>query len=303
MTKKVLPVLVVALIAIGAWLAYTQFVRVEPLPEGLIQSNGRIEGDTVTVSSKYAGRIAEIFFEEGYAVHSGDIVATLEALEINAKVRQAEQAMEVVVHEREAARRQSEQAQRDATRFQALFADGTATAHEAEQAMLAYEVALEQLTGITAKLKRAVAAFDETTIVRDDLTLTAPADGIITNRLHEPGVVIAAGTPVVTIVNLDQLHLKVYIPEIQIGKLRRGLPARIYTDAFPETPYEATVGYIASRAEFTPKEVQTQDERVKLVYAVKLDVTANPDHQLTPGIPADAVIRWNESVAWSAPRW
>jgi len=75
------------------------------------------------------------------------------------------------------------------------------------------------------------------------------------------------------------------------------------TDAFPDEPFAATVRYIASQAEFTPKEVQTPDERVKLVYAVKLYLDANPDHRLTPGLPADAVIRWQESASWAKPRW
>lgn len=80
------------------------------------------------------------------------------------------------------------------------------------------------------------------------------------------------------------------------------MPARIHTDAFPDEPFEATVRYIASKAEFTPKEVQTPDERVKLIYAVRLYLTANPNHRLTPGLPADAVIRWKDGVAWSKPR-
>jgi len=71
----------------------------------------------------------------------------------------------------------------------------------------------------------------------------------------------------------------------------------------PDKPFPATVRYIASRAEFTHKEVQTPDERVKLVYAVKLYLTKNPDHRLTPGLPADTVIRWKEGVEWEKPHW
>jgi HlyD family secretion protein len=114
---------------------------------------------------------------------------------------------------------------------------------------------------------------------------------------------VAAGTPLFDVVDLDRLYLKVFVPEAQIGKVRLGLPARIHTDAFPERSFAATVRFIASRAEFTPKEVQTPDERVKLVYAVKLSLEDNPEHRLTPGLPADAVIRWRDDVAWRAPRW
>ncbi len=103
--------------------------------------------------------------------------------------------------------------------------------------------------------------------------------------------------------DLDRLYLKVYVPERQIGKLRLDLPARVYTDAFPQQPFAARVRYIASRAEFTPKEVQTTDERVKLVFAAKLYLDENPEHRLSPGLPADAVIRWKEDTPWERPRW
>jgi HlyD family secretion protein len=99
------------------------------------------------------------------------------------------------------------------------------------------------------------------------------------------GEVITAGSPIFDIVNLDRLYLQVYIPEKDIGKVRLGLPARIYADAFPNTFFPATVRYIASRAQFTPKEVQTPDERVKLVFAVRLYLDENPNHCLLPVFP------------------
>jgi HlyD family secretion protein len=117
------------------------------------------------------------------------------------------------------------------------------------------------------------------------------------------GEVIAPGAPLFDIVDLDRLYLKVFIPANEIGKVRLGLPARIHTDAFPNEPLAATVRHIASQAQFTPKEVQTPDERVKLVYAVKLYLDANPQHRATPGLPADAVIRWKEDAPWAKPRW
>ena len=136
----------------------------------------------------------------------------------------------------------------------------------------------------------------------DDLTIVAPTSGTVTTRMVDVGEVVATGAPLLELVDLDRLYLQVYVPELQIGKVRLDLPARIHTDAFPDQPFDATVRYIASKAEFTPKEVQTPDERVKLIYAVRLYLTANPDHRLTPGLPADAVIRWKDDVAWSKPR-
>ena len=122
-------------------------------------------------------------------------------------------------------------------------------------------------------------------------------------RMTDVGEVVAAGSPLVTLVDLDRLYLRVFVSEIQIGSIPLGLSARIYTDAFSSKPFPATVRYISSRAEFTPREVQTPEERVKLVYAVKLYLDANAEHRLTPGLPADAIIRWRDDVPWAEPRW
>ncbi|MCK9989998.1 MAG: HlyD family secretion protein, partial [Rugosibacter sp.] len=160
-----------------------------------------------------------------------------------------------------------------------------------------------QLTTARAQQAQAEAALAEAQSVQDDLTIRAPAGGILTTRMVDVGEVIAPGAPLFDIVDLDRLYLQVYVPEKDIGKVRLGLPARIYTDAFPDEPLAATVRHIASQAQFTPKEVQTPDERVKLVYAVKLYLDANPQHRATPGLPADAVIRWQEGAPWARPRW
>jgi HlyD family secretion protein len=160
------------------------------------------------------------------------------------------------------------------------------------------ELAAAQGVLATAQAKRA-----EAQTALDDLTLASPAAGIVTSRFANSGEVITAGAPIFELVDLDRLYLKVFVPEKEIGKVRRGLPARIYSDAFPDQPFAATVRYIGARAEFTPKEVQTPDERVKLMYEVRLYLDRNPEHRLTPGLPADAMIRWKEDAAWAKPRW
>jgi HlyD family secretion protein len=161
----------------------------------------------------------------------------------------------------------------------------------------------DELAALAAQLEQGHAVLAEAESILGDMTLYAPSGGVITTRVRDKGEVVAAGSPLFDLVDLDRLYLKVYVPESQIGMLRLSLPARIYTDAFPDKPFPATARYIASRAEFTPKEVQTPDERVKLVYAVKLYLDENPDHSLTPGLPADAVIRWQDGVEWQKPKW
>lgn len=350
----------------GAYFAFVQWSSQRGLPDGLIQANGRIEGDAVTVASKLAGRIAGIEVREGDPVKTGQLLVRLDDAQLQARVEQAAAAAAALESQvasarlginllkkevpltTEAARAGvgraqaavataeagAQQARRDAERSRDLIAKGFTSSQQSERAQFALDDAASELRAareaavqsrkqlaqaelggdrirvreaelkaLQAQLRQARATLAEAESVLADLTIRAPVPGLVATRMREPGEVISSGAPLMELVDLDQLYLKVYVPEAQIGKLRLGLPARIYTDAFPDRPFEATVRYIASRAEFTPKEVQTPDERVKLVYAVKLYLKSNTDHRLTPGLPADAVIRWKEDAAWAKPRW
>ena len=342
---------VVAVLAAGGW-AWHEWAGSAALPEGLIQANGRIEGDRTTVASKLAGRIAELKVREGDSVQAGQVLARLEDTQLAARQQQADAAVatlqaqvaaaqaQLAVARREVplaeasadaqlakARAADAQAAKDAARFDELAERGTVEVRRAEQMRLVRSSAAADLrqaeqalasahlghdkvkarendvAALEAGLHQAQAAAKEVASLIDDLSLRAPVGGVVLNRLRESGEMVAAGTPVFEIVDLDRLYLKVYVPEKLIGQLRLGLPARVYSDAFPAQAFAATTRYIASRAEFTPKEVQTPDERVKLTYAVKLYLDANPEHRLAPGVPADAVIRWKDEVPWQAPRW
>jgi HlyD family secretion protein len=335
------------------------------LPDGLIQANGRIEGDHVTIASKFPGRVVELSAREGDAVVKDQRLVRLDDVQVRAKVEQARRLVDMLeaqvqaahaslavlnlevplaieaaqakvdsaVASLEKANAVELEAQRDLARMRALLpaqavsyqlveqtearwkaaasdrasAKGVVaqTRKELSQAELGWrriQAKEKEVAALEQQRDQAEAALAETESILSDLTIVAPTNGTITTRMIDVGEVVAAGTPLLELVDLDRLYLQVYVPEVQIGKVRLGLPARIYTDAFPNRPYDATVKYIASKAEFTPKEVQTPDERVKLIYAVKLYLKENPDHRLTPGLPADAIIRWKEDVAWVKPR-
>ncbi len=153
-----------------------------------------------------------------------------------------------------------------------------------------------------AKIKEARAALAEIESMLDEMAVKSPTAGTVITRFQDQGELVSAGSPILELVDLDRLYLKVYVPENMIGKVRLGLPARIYTDAYPNEPFAAKVGYIASEAEFTPKDIQTAAERVSLVYAVRLYLESNPGHRLTPGLPADAIIQWKPETPWQRPR-
>jgi HlyD family secretion protein len=123
-------------------------------------------------------------------------------------------------------------------------------------------------------------------------TLTAPVAGMVMSKNIEPGEQVAVGTPVITIGELESVWVRAYIPETDLGRVKLGQKARVTTDTWPGKVYDGTVTFISSEAEFTPKNVQTQKERVKLVYRIKITIP-NPRMELKPGMPADAEIITN----------
>jgi len=365
MKKQIMIVPFLAVVAGASYLVLDRLVLDGGLPDGLIQANGRIEGDHVTVASKFPGRIQQLLVREGATVTVGQLLIHLDDNQARARANQARHAAEALEAQVQAAHTTlavlnldvplaieradatvakakaevakaisiEKEARNDAQRFRNLAAKDEASIQQRDQAAMRWEVAQKDIASSRSALTQAIkelaqaelgwkrihakesdvsalerqrdqayAVLDEAESVLKDLTITAPANGTVTTRMVDVGEVVAAGAPLLELVDLGRLYLKVYVPEVQIGKLRLDLAARIYTDAFPDQPFDATIRYIASKAEFTPKEVQTPDERVKLIYAVKLYLAANPDHRLTPGLPADAIIRWREEVAWVKPK-
>jgi HlyD family secretion protein len=130
-----------------------------------------------------------------------------------------------------------------------------------------------------------------------DTTVAAPFAATVLETLVQPGEVVAAGTPLMTMVDLSRLHAKVYVAEADLGRVKVGDPARVYTDAFPGRGFEAAVSEVAEQAEFTPRDVHMKDERARLVFAVKLALRT-PAGILKPGMPVDARIRWTPEAPW-----
>ena len=147
----------------------------------------------------------------------------------------------------------------------------------------------EAVAAARAQVAEARAAVEASGVALEDLQAKSTTDGTVTRKHAEVGEVLAAGRPVVTVTDLSRPWVRVYIPENQIGKVRLGAPARIRIDTFPDREFAGRVSYVSSQAEFTPKNVQTQEERVKLVFAVNVSAE-NQDGSLKPGMPADVTI-------------
>ncbi len=153
----------------------------------------------------------------------------------------------------------------------------------------------ETIEQARARVEQANAALGMAEIRKGYAAITAPSPGIVLSENVEPGEFVAPGTPVVTLGNLQDVWLRAYISETDLGRVKLGQSVRVTTDTYPGKTYEGHISFISSEAEFTPKNVQTEKERVKLVYRVKIDIP-NPDMELKPGMPADAEIEINQGV-------
>jgi HlyD family secretion protein len=165
----------------------------------------------------------------------------------------------------------------------------------AQAAKQTVDVKAEQVKVLEESRQSALAQLAEAEANLAERTIVAPADGTILSRPVEVGDVVSPGSPVFVMVDMNRLYLKVYVPEPDIPKLKLGDAADVSVDAFPGRTFAARVSKIYQQAEFTPKNVETADERVKLVFGVELSFV-NPEGLLKPGMPADGAIHWTSTA-------
>lgn len=259
-------------------------------------------------------------------------VAALEAqlsarrAEVDVAGREAPLSVAANEAQRTRAAAQADQASRDAERYAALQREGALDSHRAEQARLASVAARTQLDqaerqlaqsqllsakvaakrtelgALESQIAAAQAQLAEARAALAETEVRAPSAGLVAVRAREAGEVVSAGGTLFELYDPARLYLRAYVPETEVGRLRIGQAARIWVDAYPGRPFEASLTTIASRAEFTPKEVQTHDERAKQVFGIKLLIKPVADARLAPGLPADAAVRYIETASWQAPR-
>ena len=185
-------------------------------------------------------------------------------------------------------------AQADYDRVAQGFKSGVASQSDLEKAQAALELTLieagskkDEVQAATKGLTQAEVDVKIARLNLDKTRIRAPFAGIVTVRHREPGEIVAPGSPVLAVLNRDDRWVRIYVPETRIGAVRPGQGATITADTYRGKEYGGEVVFIASEAEFTPKNVQTNEERVRLVYAVKVRVTGDPGYELKPGLPAD----------------
>jgi HlyD family secretion protein len=335
--KRVIPVLILIAVAVAAGVYYYSRFHHKQVDTNHLTLSGNIEAHESLVGFKVQGRIIDLPVEEGQQVEQGTLLARLDSAdyrqrvlidEANVHVRESnldltlagtrEQELKAIQQNMLDAQADLDQKKIDEGRAQRLYTKDEISAQERDRAVTAlkraeavhqaaqqrYSEALEgnrkeEIAVARATLKAANANLGLSRVNLDYTVLRAPAAGVITVRQAELGEIAAPGTPIVTLADLDHIWLRAYIPETDLGRIHWGQEANISTDTYPGKQYRGRISFISSTAEFTPKSVQTYKERVTLVYRIKIDID-NFNHELKPGMPADARIDLGSTVTGSA---
>ena len=324
--KKRLRILI-PLLLLGA-VAVWYLTRGGGLEAGSMEASGTVEATESALGFQIPGRIAAIRVREGDRVRPGDTLAVLELASPRAAVAAAQATLEAAaaqlrdleagarpqeLRQAEAALRAAEEtlAERalDLERTRRLHEGGAVSVQALDRARTAYDVAEAQAEQARESLalaregpraeriaaQRSVVAQAEANLARtratlDDGVVTAPGSGVVAIRHREPGESVGAGQPVLTLRDMEDRWVRIYVAGDRIGQVRIGQAARIRSDSHPDRAFDGEVFFIGSEAEFTPRNVQTTEERVRLVYPVKVRVVGDPEEALKPGTPADVVL-------------
>ena len=281
---------------------------------GSIEASGTIEGTEINVAAEVAGRILAVPVNEGARVNRGDTLAIINDEEYRLQLKQADAnlaSLEAAFRLAAAGSRKEDVIQAEAAytsanadyqRMKELLASATITQKQYDDAYARYVAAdqtyrkaksglrPEEINGARARRDGAVAQVDLLQKRIRDCAVLAPAPGTLTLRAVEPGELVGMGSNIARLTYLDRVKLTIYVNEADLGRVALGQGADVTIDTFPGKPFAGRVVSISPNAEFTPKNVQTKEERTKLVFAVKLEIE-NPEGSLKPGLPADAVLR------------
>ncbi len=316
--RVIIRIAVVAAIAAGGYFGWQWWLAHEtkPLPEGIVFGNGRIEAVQVDIATKYAGRVREVLAHEGDLVEKDQLLARMDTLELEAALAQdqaqlseAEQAIaqsEAILLERESELRLADSS---LDRSAKLLPQQAISQEEYEQKKSQREVASASVSAAKASVntaKRGVdvarAAVKQTEVQIADAELKSPTIGRVLYRLAEEGEVLAGGGKVMTLMDLSDIYMEIFLPSKEASRLSIGADARIVLDIAPGYAGVATVSFVSPEAQFTPKQVETQDERDKLMFRIKVQVpheqVLKHIEKIKSGIRGVAYVKIDDSVEW-----
>jgi len=290
----------------------------DELPQGIVSGNGRIEADEIDVATKFAGRVAELGVEEGDMVSAGQVVARMDTRDLEASLKRAEahvlQAQRAVDEARATEDQQRTQvalAKQQFDRTSYLMQRGNSTQELLDQRR-------QQLDGATASLNAATARIAQTehalaaaehevellTVNISDNSLVAPRYGRVQYRVARIGEVLPAGGKVLTLIDISYVYMDIYLPTLDAGQAKVGTEALIVLDAYPNIAIPAKVSFIATQSQFTPKTVETQTERDRLMFRirVRIDPALLREHAqaVRSGLPGVTYVRLDPKAQWPA---
>ena len=273
-TRIVLSIIFIFLLVWGVLSMAELYLSKLNLKRGFLEVSGRIEGYEYHAGTKVSGKVEEMYVDEGDTVKKGQPIGKIFSKQIDALYKEALANYTL--------------AETKYLRYSKLNEKKAVARIEYDRIETNYRVAKEALIRAEADLS--------------DTTIVAPTDGTVVIKIVRPGEVVAIGTPLVTIVNLDDLFLKIFLATDYAGKVNLGDKAKVFPDALLDRKFDAVVNHIASKAQFTPKNVETKSQRAKLVFEIKLKIKKNKDHFLKPGMPSNGVIKIKKDVSWKKYR-
>jgi len=312
--KFVFAAILLAALAAGGWYWWQQ--QQSRLSDYIASGNGRIEAEEVHVATKYPLRIAEVLVDEGDMVEAGQILARMDTAEEEAalereKANAAKAELDIAEAKADIAQRESELmlARHNLDRALRAVRSGAISREIVDQRRTAMDTARAALDAAQAhlaaseKARDAVAAEAKRIQIKiDDCCLAAPRRGRVQYRLAKPGEVLDAGGRVVTILDLTDVYMTIFLPSTQVGRVAVGSQARIILDAVPQYVIPARVSFVAAKAQFTPREVETRTEREKLMFRVKVQI--DPElllahiEQVKTGLPGEAYVMLGSGGPW-----
>ena len=313
--KKIIIGVAMIIIVVGGWLLWLNFQEPD-LPVGFASGNGRIEATEYDIASTRSGRVIEVLAREGDMVEASQVLARMDTKDLEAELREARAILrearegknyaDAIVAQRES---ELSYAKAELKRSQELVKKGHVSQEKVDQSRTARQTAEAALRAARvlviqseARIEAAVARIERLNTNVDDSVLKTPIHGRVLYRLTEPGEILPAGGKVLTVLELTDVYMTIYLPTSQTGKVIVGSDARIKIDALPGYTIPAKVSFVAPEAQFTPREVETRTEREKLMFRIKVKI--DPEllkariERVKTGLPGVAFVRLDQNTEW-----
>jgi HlyD family secretion protein len=288
------------------------------LPVGIASGNGRLDADEIDIDTKFAGRIVTLLVDEGDLTKAGEVLAKMDTQDLEASLKQSQALIVQASHTLDAAKATLEQqnsqvlfAEQEIVRTLALVDKGFATRETLDSQRQVLVSAIAGRNAAVDVIGESQAALDAATHAADvfkadiaDDSLVSPRDGRIEYRVANVGEVLAAGGKVFTMLDTAYVYMDIYLPTLSAGRVKLGTEARIVLDSYPDHPFPAKVVFVAAQAQFTPKTVETKDERDMLMFRIRVRI--DPEQlkahaaAVRSGLPGMGYVQTASDAVWSA---